>query len=40
MEDRYCERVGGLWYCMSLEQYKKEGFIPAHAKLIKLRKRE
>ena len=34
--DRYCEKVDGLWYCVSLEQYKKTGFVLGHAKLIKL----
>jgi len=34
--DRYCEKVDGLWCCMSLEQYKKEGFVLGYANLIKL----
>ena len=34
--DRYCEKVNGLWYCINLEQYIKEGFVLAHSELIKL----
>lgn len=26
MRDKYCEKINGKWYCISIKEYKENGF--------------